>query len=127
LRDESSLDRRDLLESIKSLEKLALENQDKDLFQNYITTYNKFVEKIQELAGDWEFNNEESSLSGNPFGSSVGTTNVYKIFTKSQVMTGFGAAVGFLRDKELINSFDDINLYIATIQVTNNNEHFLDK
>ncbi|MEB3151735.1 MAG: hypothetical protein VKL60_22300 [Sphaerospermopsis sp.] len=71
LRDESSLDRRDLLESIKSLEKLALENQDKDLFQNYITTYNKFVEKIQELAGDWEFNNEESSLSGNPFGSKV--------------------------------------------------------
>ena len=42
-------------------------------------------------------------------------------------MTGFGAAVGFLRDKELIYSFDDINQQIDRIRITNNAPHFLDK
>ena len=122
LRDESSLDRRDLLESIKSLEKLALENQDNDLFQNYLITYNNLVKKIHELAGDWNFNNEEIILSVKPFGSSVD-----KIFSKSQVMTGFGAAVGFLKDKKLINSFDDINRGIADIKPSKDDYNFLDE
>ncbi|ALB40506.1 MULTISPECIES: hypothetical protein [Nostocales] len=122
LRDESSLDRRDLLESIKSLEKLALENQDNDLFQNYLITYNNLVKKIHELAGDWNCNNEEIILSGKPFGSSVD-----KIFSKSQVMTGFGAAVGFLKDKNLINSFDDINRGIADIKPSKDDYNFLDE
>jgi hypothetical protein len=127
VRDESSLDRRDILESIKSLEKLALENQDKDIFKNYIITYNHFVEKTQHLADNWSFNeellqNEEIIFSGKPFGSTVD-----KIFNKSQVMTGFGAAVGFLKDKELIHSFDDINQHIDMIRITNNAPHFLDK
>ncbi|HLO86602.1 MAG TPA: hypothetical protein VK203_16605 [Nostocaceae cyanobacterium] len=126
-RDESSLDRRDLLESIKSLEKLALENQDNDLFKNYLITYHHLVEKIQELAGNWNsheetLNNKAIILSGKPFGSTVD-----KIFTKSQVMTGFGAAVGFLKDKGLINSFDDINKLISNIRITNNDQHFLDR
>jgi hypothetical protein len=43
LRDESSLDRRDLLESIKSLEKLALENQDKDLFLKLLKNKEKYT------------------------------------------------------------------------------------
>ncbi|WP_242031176.1 hypothetical protein [Anabaena sp. FACHB-1237] len=58
VRDESSLDRRDILEIIKSLEKLALENQDKDIFKNYIITYNHFVQKTQHLADNWSFNEE---------------------------------------------------------------------
>jgi hypothetical protein len=122
LRDESSLDRRDLLESIKSLEKLALENQDKDLFQKYLITYNDLVKKIQELAGNWKFDEQEITLSGKPFGSSVD-----KIFTKSQVMTGFGAAVGFLKDKHLIDSFDNVKDSITDIKLTNNDPNFLDE
>jgi hypothetical protein len=122
LRDESSLDRRDLLESIKSLEKLALENQDKDLFQKYLITYNDLVKKIQELAGNWKFDEQEITLSGKPFGSSVD-----KIFTKSQVMTGFGAAVGFLKDKHLIDSFNNVKDSITGIKLTNNDPNFLDE
>jgi hypothetical protein len=122
LRDESSLDRQDLLENIKSSEKLALENQDNDLFQNYLTTYNSLAEKISELAGTWSFAPEEVILSGKPFGSSVD-----KIFTKSQVMTGFGAAVGFLKDKDLINSFDDISRYIGDIKLSKDDHNFLNE
>jgi hypothetical protein len=121
VRDESSLDRRDLLESIKSLEKLALENPDKDLFKNYLITYNNLVKKIHQLAGNWKFDDQEI-ISGKPFGSTVD-----KIFNKSQVMTGFGAAIGFLKDRKVINSFDDINNHIDSIQVINNDQNFLDQ
>ncbi|WP_071190386.1 hypothetical protein [Trichormus sp. NMC-1] len=122
LRDEASLDRRDLLEIIKSLENLAQENQNKDLFKSYLITYNEFVKKIRELSGDWKFNDEQIRLSSKPFGDSVD-----KIFTKSQLMTGFGAAVGFLKDKHLIDSFDDINQKITQINLSNNDQSFLDE
>ncbi len=122
LRDEASLDRRDLLEIIKSLENLAQENQNKDLFKSYLVTYNEFVKKIRELSCDWKFNDEQIRLSSKPFGDSVD-----KIFTKSQLMTGFGAAVGFLKDKHLINSFDDINQKITQIHLSNNDQSFLDE
>ncbi|WP_235335260.1 hypothetical protein [Aphanizomenon flos-aquae] len=122
LRDEASLDRRDLLEIIKSLENLAQENQNKDLFKSYLVTYNEFVKKIRELSGDWKFNDEQIRLSSKPFGDSVD-----KIFTKSPLMTGFGAAVGFLKDKHLINSFDDINQKITQIHLSNNDQSFLDE
>jgi hypothetical protein len=102
LRDESTLDRSDLLDNIKSLEKLALESQDQDLFQSYLNSYHNFIVKMNDIAGDWTFD-EQIDLSGRPFGS-----NVLKIFNKPQVMTGFGASVGFLKDKNLIESFDDI-------------------
>ncbi|MDD1421978.1 hypothetical protein MEO40_23265 [Dolichospermum sp. ST_sed1] len=122
LRDEASLDRRDLLEIIKSLENLAQENQNKDLFKSYLVTYNEFVKKIRELSCDWKFNDKQIRLSGKPFGYTVD-----KIFTKSELMTGFGAAVGFLKDKDLIHSFDDINQKITQIHLSNNDQSFLDE
>lgn len=119
LRDESTIDRSDLLENIKSLEKLALENQDRDLFQNYLSSYHKLVLKMDELSSSWSFNEEDSGieLSGRAFGSSA-----IKIFTKPQVMTGFGAAVGYLRDKGLVDSFEDISEKINEIHYENNPE-----
>lgn len=118
LRDESTIDRSDLLENIKSLEKLALENQDRDLFQNYLSSYHKLVLKMDELSNGWLFkegnsddeDNSDIELSGRAFGS-----NAVKIFSKPQVMTGFGAAVGYLRDKSLISSFEDISAMINDI------------
>jgi hypothetical protein len=124
VRDEASLDRRDLLEIIKSLENLAQDKENKDLFKDYIITYHEFVKKIRQLSGDWkfDFDDQQIRLSSKPFGDSVD-----KIFTKSQLMTGFGAAVGFLKDKHLINSFDDINQKITQINLSNNDQNFLDE
>ena len=122
LRDEASLDRRDLLEIIKSLENLTQDKENKDLFKDYLITYNEFVKKIRELSGDWKFSDKQIRLSGKPFGYTVD-----KIFTKSELMTGFGAAVGFLKDKDLIHSFDDINQKITQIHLSNNDQSFLDE
>lgn len=122
LRDEASLDRRDLLEIIKSLENLRQDKENKDLFKDYLITYNEFVKKIRELSGDWKFSDKQIRLSGKPFAYTVD-----KIFTKSELMTGFGAAVGFLKDKDLIHSFDDINHSITQIHLSNNDQNFLDE
>jgi hypothetical protein len=124
VRDEASLDRRDLLEIIKSLENLAQDKENKDLFKDYLITYHEFVKKIRQLSGDWkfDFDDQQIRLSSKPFSDSVD-----KIFTKSQLMTGFGAAVGFLKDKHLINSFDDINQKITQINLSNNDQNFLDE
>jgi len=109
-RDYLTIDRNDILENIKTLEKLSKEKQDRDLFKDYLVLYHKLVQTIIEKSKGWEYNNDELSLSGQPFGK-----NAYKILTKSQVMTGFGSAIGKLVDFGAINSLYDINDLIEKI------------
>ena len=63
------------------------------------------------IADQWEFDPEETEgLSGPAFGK-----DAYTIFKKSQVMTGFGAAIGKLIDHESIGSFSDVQAIIDKI------------
>jgi hypothetical protein len=100
-RNELPIDRGDILENIKGIERLSLEKSEENLFQNYIVTYNKFVKKYDELLGHFEVSSEDLDISGQPFGK-----NLLKIFCKSQPMTGFGAAIGKLRDINSGNNFE---------------------
>lgn len=103
-RDYLTIDRFDILDNIKSLEKLSKENQDKDLFLAFVNTYHGLSKLFVNSAKDWEFNDEQGNrLTGQPFGKTV-----ERIFSKSQVMTGFGSAIGKLIDFELIESIDEI-------------------
>jgi hypothetical protein len=112
LRDYLTLDRSDILENIKSLEKLSKENQGFDIFKNFTKSYHNFQTKIQALCGNWEFDQENSDLelSAAPYGK-----NAKSIFDKSQSMTGLGAAIGFLKDKDLIAGFDELLVSINKI------------
>lgn len=104
-RDYLTIDRVNILDNIKSLEKLAVENQNKDLFIEFITTYDKFVKRMNLISNNWEFNENDlsSNLSGQPFAK-----NALKIFNKSQVMTGFGSAIGKLLDFGAIKEVTDV-------------------
>lgn len=103
-RDYLTIDRFDILDNIKSLEKLSKENQDKDLFLTYVNSYHGLSKLIVESAKGWEFEDEQGNrITGQPFGKTV-----EKIFAKSQVMTGFGSAVGKLIDFELISSIEEV-------------------
>jgi len=99
-RNELPIDRGDVLENIKGLEKLSVEGNTEQLFEEFITTYDRFVKKYDELLGENEFSSESLEISGQPFGK-----NVLKIFSKSQVLTGFGAAMGKLKDIDGNNTF----------------------
>jgi hypothetical protein len=99
-RSELPIDRGDVLENIKGLEKLSIEGNTERLFEEFITTFDKFIKKYDELLGFRDFSSVDLNISGQPFGK-----NVLKIFAKSQVLTGFGAAMGKLKDIESTNTF----------------------
>lgn len=100
-RSELPIDRGDILENIKGLEKLSSENKNENIFDEFIITYDSFVKKYDELLGDVKFTAEELEIKGEPFGK-----DILRIFSKSQPMTGFGAAMGRLRDISHSNNFD---------------------
>lgn len=111
-RDETGINRDDLLENIKNLEKLA-QKDDTDLFSDYINCYHEFIVKIDELTNHWEYSGIEvfdEEDNKNVFGK-----NIIKIFTKAQALSGFGASMGILEDNEAINSFADIREYIKRL------------
>lgn len=122
MRDYLTFDKSDILTNIKSLEKLSKENQDADIFVSYTKCYNSFQFKISDLAGDWQFDSAENDLklSGPAYGK-----NASAIFNKSQSMTALGAAVGFLKDKGIINNFNDIFFDINNIYFKSNADQAL--
>lgn len=115
-RDYLTIDRTDILDNIKSLEKLSTENQENNLFVEFLKTYHNFVNRMVELANGWEFNeiDLEQKLSGQPFAKTA-----LKIFNKSQVMTGFGSALGKLIDFEAIKKPSDVDTMIAKLSEDN--------
>ncbi len=130
-RDYLTIDRFDILDNIKSLEKLSKENQNSDLFRSYVTIYHSLAKMFRSKALDWEYKTEKNQqdngaetfeegnnkLSSQPFGK-----NVVQIFSKSQVMTGFGSAVGKLVDFELVSSLEEVEKLYVKINFSNVNE-----
>jgi hypothetical protein len=111
-RDELTIDRQDLLDNIKSLEKLSKENQKIDVFLEFVKTYNKMVECFSAIAPSWilELDKLDYKLTGPAFG-----TTSFSIFSKSQVMTGFGCAIGKLIDQKAVSNFQDIETNLGKL------------
>lgn len=121
-RNELPLDRADLLENIQALESLSLENQQRDLFKEFVLILHEFVLKVKELSENWEFDSESTQISGNPFARTATS-----IFTKSQAITGLGAAIGKLKEKQLISDIGEIRPIIADYQDDHSIQCGLDK
>jgi hypothetical protein len=109
-RNELPIDRYDLLESVKSLEKLSKENEQANLFKDFIETYHLFVAKFNELSKGSIYTSEELQISGQPFG-----IDARRIFSKEQAMAGFGAAIAKLRDFEKVTSFEAVKESITNL------------
>lgn len=130
-RDYLSLERIDILNSIKSLQELTKEDPKAEIFDVFVWLYHSMVKKINEQAENWSPDKEELEVER------VFASNVVSIFNKSQSLTGFGAAVGKLIDKNIIdniaalkteveqNNFVDVesglNLLIIKMDVVRNN------
>jgi len=110
-RSELPIEKSDLLENIKGLEKLSRENQNNDIFKAYLRTFHSFIKKIHTLGGEWVLEQEnEEELGGHPFGK-----DVLSIFKKEQVLAAFGAATGKLIDFKIIKDIDDLTNHINKI------------
>lgn len=102
-RDYLTMERVDILENIKSLEKLSNIDPSNSLFELFLRTYNNMVRTLYEIEpGKLLTQDEQEELS------SVFGPDVIAIFKKSQPLTGFGAAIGKLIDFEIINTLEDV-------------------
>lgn len=93
--DELTLDRFDLLEYIKDLEKLSESDKKQDIFTNFVSVFDTLIVRLNTIFEGVIFNQEnlteeeEEVLNDKkPFG-----VDCISIFTASQSITGFGAAV----------------------------------
>ena len=115
-RNESPIDRSDILENISSLENLSKENKNRDVFIDYIKTWNAFVKKVDSLNIRLGFIDNEYIDLENDFedstsdGKRVWAKNGVRVFKRAQAISGFGAAIGLLRD-------DDINIYFNSLEI----------
>lgn len=116
-RDELPMDRQEMLENLKILEKITKEDLKTDIFREFIQSYARLFNKLRELTDDYCLLDDELIENGiqSPFGK-----NVSKIFSSSQALTGFGAAIGNLKDKLIIKDFDQLNSIIEKLQSNSN-------
>lgn len=117
-RDELPIDRAGLLDNIRSLEKLSKENQDTDIFKDYVHVVDLFITQVIEECTDTEIAADELD-EGRAFGK-----NAKQVFKKPQAMSGLGSALGKLIDRNVIDSLDAAMKIIPQVQ-TDSPEEFL--
>lgn len=92
-RDYLSIERIDILNSIKSLQELTKEDPKAELFDVFINCYHGLVAKIEQQSHGWTPDVERLNVE-RAFAPTIIST-----FNKSQSLTGFGAAMGKLIDQ----------------------------
>ena len=121
-RNELPIDREELLHNIKMLENMAEESVDTDLFREYLACYIQVFSALRDSTDNLVLDKddlEEIGISGTPFGNTVA-----KVFSTSQALTGFGAAVGRMKDRDVISSFDEIQEMAQSLEYDADSEWF---
>ncbi|CAI1804502.1 GmrSD restriction endonuclease domain-containing protein [Serratia proteamaculans] len=111
-RDELPIEKADILENINSLEKLSRENQDQDLFRNYLKSWHTFIERMYAICGNDKISDEYKENNPTPFGA-----DILHIFKKPQALSGFGAAIGKMVDFNIISDFSDVNSTVGDLNL----------
>lgn len=112
-RNELPIDREDLLENIKMLGNMSVERVDRDLFVDFVNCYAVVFEKLRTVSKDISYDKDdikEMGVTTTPFGYTV-----YKVFSTSQALTGFGAAVGRMKDLGVVKSLSQISEEISNM------------
>ena len=122
-RNELPIDRQELLENIQMLENMSSEDVSNDIFEEFLGIYVKVFNRLCDISDNYYLTDEDRDMyeiSDSPFGKSV-----RKVFSTSQAMTGFGAAIGRMKDNGLIKDIEEINSMLEKISCKNN-EWFLE-
>jgi len=108
------IDTQDLVSTIKNLEILTKDDKKKDLFKELITAYNSFRIKMNSISENWEFDKESHAISKKPFAK-----NINELYSKVQLLAGFGAAASFLVEEGLIKDLSVLALKVEKIKSDN--------
>ena len=113
-----------ILETIKTLETISSENVEEDLFKTFVQCYNSLLNRMNSMTSEDDTKNmndllsEDDSLLLNA--ESVKTflfaESIFSLMSKSQVMTGFGAGLSLLKQKNKISSISDISRLINSLE-----------
>jgi len=120
-RDELPFDRTDLLENISSMEKLSKENNQTEIFEDYLSALHSTIKRFNEILGEIELSADFYDKIPYPFGK-----NSTRAFKRAQVYSGFGAALGKLIDFDLIKDIKTIPSIVDKIEVSSP-EEFLEQ
>jgi len=127
-RSESPLDRGDILDNISSLENLAKERDNHDIFREFFGSWHKFMSKINSLQleipedeDDGGYKDDEDEREEKR--KRMWATNGVQAFKRAQALSGFGAAIGLLKDDQEDIAFS--KLPINEIQVGADGTDFL--
>lgn len=108
--DESPIDKIEIREIVKRLEKITNDNYDKDVFEEFMRTYNIFALRIDELTNSWTYQEQGGEKKRSIYGR-----DIPHFFCKSQTISAFGAAIGFLFESEKLRSLDEVKQAIAKL------------
>ena len=121
-KDYLTLDRMDILDNVRNLERLATADKNDDLFNDFIQTYHNFVRKYDEMYSNDNLSSElkeKLDLENSPYG-----TSVLQLFNKSQSMTGFGNMLATLTDLKILNKISDLNDLIEKLRANTATDGF---
>lgn len=115
--NETPLDRYSLLEIIKVIEDIANNESTKADFPQFVKIYHDFIVAVDRNSNAWAWPEidkipDHLRIEGTPFGK-----NIYRIFNRSQSITGFGAAVAQLISNNSIKNIEDLSKLYDRIKI----------
>src|SRR5471030_1288881 len=105
-KNELPIDRFDILQTVKTIKFVSGEGGAKIEFSDFVSSYRSLSLAFENRFPDWVYPTEvddDLSIEANPFGREV-----YKIFNKSQPLTGYGAAAAELMATKSIGGLNEI-------------------
>lgn len=112
-RNELPIDRFDILQTVRTIKFISDESAEKIEFTDFVSSYRALSLAFDNRFADWRYPDdvdEDLRTNANPFGREV-----YKIFNKSQPLTGFGAAIAELMSSGVIAGLNDIDELIPRL------------
>lgn len=112
-RSELPMERQEMLENIKMLEYMSEEKVTGDIFKAFLESYIKIYDSLCKKTKNLEVNQDkldEYEIISSPFANKASSA-----FATSQAMTGYGSALGIMKDKNLITGFDALDKIVKDI------------
>lgn len=106
-RNELPIDRFDILQTVRTMKFISDESSEKIEFSDFVKSYRTLSLAFDHRFAGWVYPSDvdaDLQIGANPFGREV-----YKVFNKSQPLTGFGAAVADLIASGAIAGLGDID------------------
>lgn len=106
-RNELPIDRFDILQTVRTIKFISDESAERIEFTDFVNSYRALSLAFDNQFAGWRYPDdvdEDLRTNANPFGREV-----YKIFNKSQPLTGFGAAIAELMGSGVIAGLNDID------------------